>query len=404
MTTIAAIGTATQICEWMGVPDPSIRPVMARLREAGLTTVIDGRKESSSPQYNTAEALELYLKIFRAPIPPAASRALEAARLEQARRKAQEQIAAQRAAEVQAEAEKARRAQQAEEADRRLKERTEELAAARKRAQEEADAQALERGLATYHMIGRRYDELNSTGKINNAFQTLLRRNGLEEADSENSIKLFDQEAADEAVQASRLPSKKKRPKRDWTGVEIEYEEELPDDPPANQAPRAKRQRRSTPAPKKSSTQLAHEAGRVVRADIGQRFGVTGSHAQLEKLMYKLRIWGLTTVEGEGYTYDPKMVDQIAQDHEVEPSGDWPSGMGETSTPDSNASKLWSAEAFLKDKKLDGENVDPDDYYTIERELNTSYALNPISDIGVCKLYRLADWNRAWKQYLRDTE
>lgn len=404
MTTIAAIGTATQICEWMGVPDTSVRPVMARLHEAGLTSVIDGRVEISSPQYSTAEALELYIKVFRAPIPEPAMRLLRAVLLERARRKAMEQAAAQQVAEAQAKAQAALKESLAREAEERARERQALQAEAKNKAQKEINARALERGLATYYLIARRYGQLDSTDKIRPGFQVLLNRNGLKQVDNDGVTKLFGQEDADRAVQSSRLSRKEKRPKCTWAGVEIEYEEELPDDPPAKQAAKPKRQRRSTPAPKKSSAQLAHEAGRVVRADIGQRFGVTGSHAQVEKLMYELRNWGLTTVEGKGYTYDPGTVDQIARDHDLEPSGDWPAGLGETPTPASKTPQLWSAEDFLKDKQIEGETIDPGDYYGIERELNTSYALNPISDIGMCKLYRLADLNRAWKQYLRDTE
>ncbi len=297
MSTIAPIGTATQLCEWMGVPETSIRPVMAKLHQAGLETIVSGRHMKSAPSYNTAQAFKIYFGLTRQLLPDAAHylrRVIEA-----------EQAAAQQTAEAQAEAdrvraeaEEAQREEQAEKTRQRIEERAKQQAPAREQAQQEVEARALDRDLATYYMIARRYDQLDSNGKIKAAFTVLLNRNGLVQVDHDGPTKLFGQKAADTAVRASKLSVERKRPKRDWTGVEIEDEEELP---------------------------------------------------------------------------------------RVNP-------------------KLWSAEAFLKDKMIDGEAIDPGDYYTIERELNTSYFLVPASDLGLCKLYRHADWARAWRLYLRDTE
>lgn len=83
MTTIKSTGTATQICEWMGVPDPAIHHVMLKLREVGLTQVIDGHLEHSAPLYNTAEAFDLYARRLGQKLPPEAARLLEAARAKQ---------------------------------------------------------------------------------------------------------------------------------------------------------------------------------------------------------------------------------------------------------------------------------------------------------------------------------
>lgn len=73
----------------------------------------------------------------------------------------------------------------------------------------------------------------------------------------------------------------------------------------------------------------------------------------------------------------------------------------EETTPNTH---LWSAEAFLRNKKINGKPIDPADYDEIERELKTAYGLVAHSNLGPWGLYRHSDWQRAFGSYLRDME
>lgn len=167
MTTITALGTATQICEWMGVPDPAIHHVMNLLHNAGLYTAVDGQQEKRAPQYSTIEAFEIYADKLGQSLPPEPARLLREAKLKRERDRACG------IAPISAPGPISEEASQAP-SSRPVRQR-----GSNTREQALAQAYARENGLVTKEDIGGRYNKLTSNGFLKESFRAKLANNGL---------------------------------------------------------------------------------------------------------------------------------------------------------------------------------------------------------------------------------
>jgi len=189
----------------MGVPDPAVHSTMNKLREAGLKHVIDGRPEQSAPKYPTAKAFEIYVDLG-GQLPPSAAQYLKM--IDEHR-----QTSAHQESEARAKAEGARIELVEQQRQRRLTERLEHRSRVHQEAIVTIEAFALDRGLATYRMIARRYGRITRDDRAEISFQSKLKKNGLVHVDRVSSILLFSQKDADVAATKAGF----KTPNQPWS-------------------------------------------------------------------------------------------------------------------------------------------------------------------------------------------